>query len=121
MFLSQLGSSLIAGKKALVKPIFKSGDSDDVNNYRPISLLPVFSKVLEKVVSEQFLHHLETNSLLYPLQFGFRHNHSTETPCLLLENIKRSLDKGFKVGAVFLNFKKAFDTVNHFNVKNIKV
>ncbi len=46
-------------KKALVKPIFKSVNSDDMVNYRPISLLPVFSKVLEKVVSEQFLHHLE--------------------------------------------------------------
>ncbi len=82
-------------------------------NYRPINLLPFLSKVLEKVVSEQFLHHLETNNLLHPLQFGFRHNHSTETAtCLLLENIKQSLDKGFKVGAVFLDLKKAFDTVN---------
>ncbi len=97
----------------LVKPIFKSGNSDDMVNYRPISRLPVPSKVLEKVVSEQFLHHLENNNLLHPLQFGFRHNYSTETAtCLLLENIK-SLDKGFKVGAVFLDLKKTFDTVNH--------
>ncbi len=98
----------------LVKPIFKSGNSDDMVNYRPISLLPVLSKVLEKVVSEQFLRHLENNNLLHPLQFGFRHNYSTETAtCLLLENIKWSLDKGFKVGAVFLDLKKPFDTVNH--------
>ncbi len=75
-------------KKALVKPIFKSGNSDDMANYRPISLLPVRSEVLEKVVSEQFLHHLEYNNLLHPLQFGFRHESSTETAtCLLLENI----------------------------------
>ncbi len=56
----------------------------------------------------------ENNNLLHPLQFGFRHNYSTETAtCLLLENIKRSLDKGLKVGAVFLDLKKAFDSVNH--------
>ncbi len=98
----------------MVKPIFKSGNSDDMVNYRPISLLPVLSKVLEKVVSEQFLHHLENNNLLHPLQFCFRHNYSTETAtCLLLENIKRSLDKGLKVGAVYRDLKKAFDTVNH--------
>ncbi len=94
-------------KKALVKPIFKSGNSDDMVNYRPISLLPVHSKVLEKVVSEQFLHHLENNNLLHPLQFGFRHDYSTETAtCLLLENIKRSLYKGLQVGTVFLDLKK---------------
>ncbi len=52
-------------------------------NYRPISL-PVLSKVLEKVVSQQFLHHLENSNLLHPLQFGFRHNYSTETATCLL-------------------------------------
>ncbi len=84
-------------------------------NYRPICLLPVLSKVLEKIASEQLIHNLETNNhYLSPLQFGFRHNHSTESAtCLLTENIKQSLDKGNVVGAVFLDLKKAFDTVNH--------
>lgn len=82
-------------------------------NYRPISLLPALSKVLEKIVSEQLMH-LETNQYLSPLQFGFRHNHSTESAiCLLTENIKQSIDQGNVAGAVFLDLKKAFDTVNH--------
>lgn len=84
------------------------------SNYRPISLLPVFSKVLEKIVSEQLMHYLETNHYLHPLQFGFRRNYSTESAtCFLTEKIKQSLDKGHVVGAVFLDLKKAFDTVNH--------
>ena len=88
----------------------KSGDAEITSNYRPISLLPV----LEKIVSEQLMHHLETNHYLHPLQFGFRRNHSTESAtCFLTENIKHSLDKGHVVGAVFLDLKKAFDTVNH--------
>ncbi len=80
-------------------------------NYRPISLLPVLSKVLEKIASEQLMHYLETNNYLSPLQFGFRQNLSTESA--ITENIKQSLDKGNVVGAVFLDLKKAFDTVNH--------
>lgn len=83
-------------------------------NYRPISLLPVLSKVLEKIVSEQLMYYLETNQYLSPLQFGFRHNYSTESAtCLFIENIKQSLNKGNVVGAVFLDLKKGFDTVNH--------
>jgi len=101
-------------KNALVTPIFKSGDDKMSCNYRPISLLPALSKVLEKIVSEQLIHYLEINQYLSPLQFGFRNNHSTESAiCLLTENIKQYLDKGNVAGAVFLDLKKAFDTVNH--------
>ncbi len=57
-------------------------------NYRPISLLPVLSKVLEKIASEQLIHYLETNNYLSPLQFGFRHNHSTELIRYLFINRK---------------------------------
>ena len=60
------------------------------------------------------MEHLESNQLLYPQQFGFRQKYSTESAnCYLLEKIKTSLDKGNVVGAVFLDLKKAFDTVNH--------
>ena len=86
-----------------------------VSNYRPISILLVVSKVTEKWVAEQFKNYLNLgHTPLHPMQFGFRTNHSTETAnCFLLENIKLKLDKGGIVGAVFLDLKKAFDTVNH--------
>ena len=79
------------------------------NNYRPIAILPVVSKDLEKVVAEQLMEHLDSNKLLYPQQCGFRHTFSTESAnCYLLEKIKASLDKG---NVMFLDLKKAFDTV----------
>ncbi len=86
-----------------------------VSNYRPISILSVISKVTEKWVAEQLKNHLNLgHTPLHPMQFGFRTNHSTETAnCFLLEIIKSKLDKGGIVGAVFLDLKKAFDTVNH--------
>ena len=101
-------------KKSVVTPIFKSGDKNQVSNYRPISILPALSKVLEKVVTEQLVEHLESNQLLHPEQFGFRHKHSTESAnCYFVDTVKRHLDEGNVVGAVFLDLKKAFDTVCH--------
>ena len=101
-------------KQAKVTPILKSGAADQVGNYRPISILPVFSKVLEKVVATQLINHLENNNFLHPLQFGFRPKFSTESAnCFLLEKMKWYIDKGNLVGAVFLDLKEAFDTVNH--------
>lgn len=95
-------------KSSVVTPIYKSGDKQAISKYRPISILPVFSKVVEKVVAEQ-LKHLESEGL----QFSFRTNHSTETAfCFFLDSLKASLDKAEVVGAVFLDLHKAFHTVN---------
>ncbi|MGL4211166.1 MAG: reverse transcriptase domain-containing protein [Cetobacterium somerae] len=104
-----------AWKKAIVTPIFKSGDNYEVSNYRPISILPVFSKVAEKIVFEQLTSHLNTiEAGIHCMQFGFRVNHSPETATLhLIEQIKSKVDKGGFVGAIFLDLCKAFDTVNH--------
>lgn len=89
-------------KPAIVTPIYKSGDQQEMSNYRPISILPVISKVVEKAVAEQLVEHLDSEALLHPMQFGFRTNHSTETACCyFLETIKLNLDKGEVVGAVF--------------------
>ena len=102
-------------KTAVVSPIFKSGDSQAICNYRPISILPVVSKVAEKWVAEQLISHLNNSPIsLHPMQFGFRANHFTDTAnCLLIEKVKSMMDKGGTVGAVFLDLRKAFDPVNH--------
>lgn len=101
-------------KQAIITPIFKAGAKNQASNYRPISILPAFSKILEKIIIEQLVEHLEGNKLINSKQFGFRAGYSTEMAnCYLTENIKSKLDKGNVVGAVFIDLKKAFDTVNH--------
>jgi len=101
-------------KDAVLVPIFKAGELTDVANYRPISILPVISKITEKVVTEQLTDFLNSEQILHPMQFGFRKNYSTEmATCYFVEKIKLKLDNGSAVGAVFLDLKKAFDTVNY--------
>lgn len=102
-------------KTSVISPIFRSGDPQSVCNYKPISILPVVSKVAEKWVAKQLISHLNNSHFsLHPMQFGFRAHHSTETAnCFFLEQLKLMMDKGGTVGAVFLDLQKAFDTVNH--------
>jgi hypothetical protein len=102
-------------KSAIITAIFKSGDSADVSNYRPISILHVVSKVAEKCIAEQLIAHLNNSHFtLHSMQFGFRAKHSTETAnCFLLENVQSKMDKWGVVRAIFLDLRKAFDTVNH--------
>lgn len=104
-----------AWKVATVIPIFKSGNKTEMANYRPISILPIISKVAEKWVANQIIKHLDKGyTPLHPMQFGFRAHHSTETAnCVFIEKVKCLLDRNPCVGAVFLDLKKAFDTVNH--------
>jgi len=81
---------------------------------RPISILSILSKVIEKVVAAQLVDDLEASQFHHPQQFGFRSGYSTEIAnCCFVENVKKSLDRGDVVGAVFLDLKKAFDTINH--------
>ena len=90
------------------------GSSTDVNNYRPISLLSIPGKILEDVVSDTLSNHLESQGLLSHKQWGFRKNYSTESLLLhLTETWKNALDRGLIVGVLFVDFRKAFDTVNH--------
>ena len=101
-------------KKALVKPLHKGGSRDVLTNYRPISILPVTSKVLETEVRDQVTSYLQEHSLLSPWQSGFRPGHSTTTTLLhITSEWYSALDQGHIVGAVFLDIAKAFDTVNH--------
>jgi hypothetical protein len=101
-------------KLAKVIPIFKKDDSTIFDNYRPISLLPVISKIFERIVFNQMYTYLTTNNLLYDSQHGFRMQHSTETASLeFIDKINMSLDNGFTPLALFLDLSKAFDTLNH--------
>ena len=101
-------------KVSRVCPIFKQGSREDPNNYRPISCLPVFSKIFEKVVYNQLFEFLTSNSILNPNQFGFQPNKSTVHPLLhILNYIADAFSNNKFVVAVFLDLRKAFDMVSH--------
>lgn len=101
-------------KVAKVIPIFKSGDSNDVGNYRPISTLSVFNKVFEKLLVTRILDFFHKHDVLYKLQYGFRQGCSTLIAITeLVDSILNELDNRKIVGALFLDLKKAFDTLNH--------
>lgn len=100
-------------KIAVVCPIFKSGSKYSVDNYRPISLLGVFSKLLEKIVNKRLVKYLESNKLLSANQFGFRSGLSTEDAVSLLTTAVTShLDNRLSCVGFFLDLAKAFDTVS---------
>ena len=101
-------------KIALVIPIFKKGDNQDCNNYRPISLLPNISKLFEKLIHNRLSKFLEENKCLFSKQFGFRNKHSTTHALIdITETVRKALDDNDFACGVFLGFKKAFDTVDH--------
>ena len=101
-------------KTARVIPLHKGGSKEDLNNYRPISLLPLLCKVFEKVVYNQLYFYLERFNLLNPSQFGFRRNKSTVQAVMdHLEFVYNHLDEGDTVISIFMDFKKAFDCLDH--------
>ena len=101
-------------KIAKVIPLFKGGESKYLINYRPVSVLPVFSKVLERLMYDRIMEFVKENDVLYNMQFGFRKGQSTAVAIMLLTaRISNSLYNGEYVLGVFLDFSKAFDTVNH--------
>ena len=101
-------------KSARISAVFKKGSKQDVGNYRPISILPVISKILEKVVHSQAYAHLTAFDLLAHQQSGFRKHHSTQTSLhFILEDFYKGLYDGHFIGMIALDLRKAFDTVNH--------
>ena len=103
-----------AWKRSHITPVHKGGASDDPSNYRPIAVVPVVAKVLEKIVSTQLSMYLERNNLLHPHQGAYRSGKSTEDILLLaVDRIATSLDKRNVVCAAFIDLRKAFDSLDH--------
>jgi hypothetical protein len=101
-------------KIAKVIPLFKKGDPRLMDNYRPVSLLPCISKVIEKVMHIQIYNYLDTNKLLYSSQYGFRKHHSTELAALeLVDRLIQQMDNNKVPLNVYLDLSKAFDTIDH--------
>lgn len=101
-------------KNAKVFPVYRGNAKNDLNNYRPISVLPVVAKVLEKLVFDQLYSYFTENYILSKFQSGFRSGHSTVTALLqATEKWFKNIDHGFINGVVFVDLSKAFDTVDH--------
>ena len=109
------GRFLSPFKKSKVIPIYKNkGEKSDMNNYRPISLLPVLSKVLERIMHSRLYTFLDKKDSFYSRQFGFRPKHSTDqAAALLVDKVSEALNNNLKVATVFLDMSKAFDCVDY--------
>ena len=97
-----------------VFPLYKSEDPMLFNHYRPVPLLCVLSKVFEKIIYSRLLDFFFLFKIIHDIQFGFREGRSNHMALMILmDNIAKSLENGELVIGVFLDFSKAFDTVNH--------
>lgn len=100
-------------KTAKVIPVYKKGAQDELNNYRPISLLSTFSKIVEKVAKSRMINFINSTFMFDKYQYGFQRKNSTlGATADLLDHISSELDKNKYVIAVFVDLQKAFDTVN---------
>lgn len=101
-------------KIAKIVPVLKNGDPRLPDNYRPIALLSNFSKIIEKIIYLRLYNFLDHHNLITSSQFGFRPNHSTIHPMILLSNfVSKAFNEKKHVLAIFCDLRKAFDTVNH--------
>ncbi len=101
-------------KPAKLKPLFKKGSKTEAKNYRPISLLPLVSKIIEKIIHNQTESFLEKHEIIYKYQSGFRKNHSTNSCLSYLSNkIQKGFEEGNLTGMILIDLQKAFDTIDH--------
>jgi len=101
-------------KYAIVKPIFKKGNKQEISNYRPISLLTSFSKIIEKFIYARLHVHIDMNNILVHELYGLRAHSSTEQAAFnLINSILSAMNNNQIVGGIFCDLQKAFDRVNH--------
>lgn len=101
-------------KKSKVVPIFKKGDPHQLGNFRPVGILPCYSKIFEKLLETRVRAFLDKSNILNPYQFGFRKGKSTGDACLsLFEEVLQAIDKGDMISALMCDVARGFDTVNH--------
>ena len=101
-------------KIAKVCPILKSGPNNEFCNYRPISVLPSFSKIYEKIISKRLLSFIELHNIFSPSQYGFRKKHSTYMAIMKFhEKVTKAIDKNEFCFEIFIDLSKAFDTLDH--------
>jgi hypothetical protein len=104
----------LVDKCAIVKPIFKKGNKQEISNYRPISLLTSFSKIFEKLIYARLHAHIDTNNILVQEQYGFRTHSSTEQAAFtLINSILTAMNNNQMVGGIFCDLQKALNCVNY--------
>ena len=104
------GNIPIELKIALVTPIYKSNEKNKFENYRPISVITCFAKILEKIMYKRLNNFVEKNNILSEHKYGFRKNRSTELAIIeFIDEITKAIDKGQYTIGIFLDLSKAFD------------
>ena len=92
----------------------KTNDETDPGNYRPISILSIFNRIFEKLMYKRLQNYCDTEKMLYDKQYGFRAKHSTQHALVdIVNNVYNNMDTGLYSCGVFIDLKKAFDTVDH--------
>ena len=113
---TSLRTSIVPQKLKIAKviPVYKKDEKTDPGNYRPISLLSILDKILEKLVCKRLVDFLEENKIFYKYQFGFRPKHSTvQAVTEIVDNIIDEMKNGQLVAGIYMDLSKAFDTVDH--------
>ena len=101
-------------KRAMIKPIYKKDDKDDISNYRPISILPILSKIFERIATDQIVLFLKENNLITEKQHAYQKFLSTTTCLAEVTNyIYKMLDNKKLTALLSIDLSKAFDSINH--------
>ena len=117
----ETGISPDAFKTSTVTPLYKKSDQTNLNNYKPISILPTISKVFGRVIHIQLYDYFCKNNLLCEQQYGFRSKHSTELATIkLVDHLVKNIDENCIPCTIYLDLSKAFDTFN-FDILIIKL